>query len=97
VIRIGNKQNITLLQLEGLKNADMYEPKYPGVSLFSEQEMILLKEVMDRAARHRNKAHQQALELACTKAAEKLSLQSVPDNKLAFLRELITDYVALSR
>lgn len=97
VIRMGSKQNVTLRQLEGLKNAVSYEPKYPGVTSFSEEEMILLKEVMDRAARHRNRAHNEALALACSKAAEKLSLSQVPANHLAFLRDLITDYVALSR
>lgn len=97
VIRLNNKVNVSLEQLENMRSSDGYEPVFEKAVYFSEEEMMLFKEVIDRSGRFRNQAHKEALEEAGARAASRIGLDRVPDDRSAFLRTLIRDYVAMSR
>lgn len=96
VIKILKSERVSLhriLQLENLKN---YEPKYPEVSVFSESEMLVFKEVIDRVQRYPGENSDKILDCAIRKAESVMGL-SVKTRNLDFLKTLIKDYVALTR
>jgi len=97
VIRKNNKTLIRLEQLESLKSIQDHDLSYKYANAFTEDEMMLVKEVLDRYSRFRNAAHKDALNLVAQRAAEKLRLDEVPGDKIKFLKTLIKDYIALSR
>lgn len=96
VIKVMKSERFSLhriLQLENLKN---YEPKYPEVLTFSENDMLVFKEVIERTVRYPGETSDKILKLAIEKAENIMGLPSKPRN-LDFLRTLIKDYVALTR
>lgn len=97
MIRTSPEQKIKLSDIISIRTVENYNPVYPDVRNFSEADMLLLKEVMDRYNRYRNIAHTEALNEAITIVKEKLNIPEMPADKIQFIRTLIKDYVALSR
>lgn len=97
VIKTSPSQRIHLNDILNIRSLENYVPTYPAVKNFSEQDMLLLKEVMDRSIKYNNDAHVEALSEAAFTVKERLGLEKVPADRIAFIKTLIKDYVALSR
>jgi uncharacterized RDD family membrane protein YckC len=97
VVKIVPSQKIMLSDIMNIRTLNNHIPTYPEVRGFTEQEMLLLKEVMDRNIKHRNASHEMALEHACQAVKKRLNLEKIPADRNSFIRTLIKDYVALSR
>ncbi|MBC8047553.1 MAG: RDD family protein [Fimbriimonadaceae bacterium] len=97
VIKTSADHKIFLTDILSIRTLVNYQPVYPQVRQFSEADMLLLKEVMDRYNQHRNEAHYNALQEAVEIVKEKLQLDKIPSDSIGFIRTLIKDYVALSR
>jgi uncharacterized RDD family membrane protein YckC len=97
VIKTAPEQKIFLNDILSIRSLTNYQPVYPQVKQFTEHDMLLLKEVMDRYNRHRNSAHEAAMVQALTIVKEKLNIENIPSDKIGFIRTLIKDYVAMSR
>ncbi len=97
VIKTNPSQRIQLVDILNIRSLENYVPTYPEVRQFSETEMLLLKEVMDRHLKYRNEAHEDALTEAAYAVKERLQIEKLPSDKVAFIKTLIKDYVALSR
>lgn len=97
VVRIKPSQQLQLRDILNIRTLDTYTPVYPQATLFSEQEMLLFKEAMDKYLKYKNDAHDDALVEVCYAAKERMGLDKVPADKVGFVRTLIKDYVALSR
>lgn len=82
-----------VLELDTLKN---YEPQYSEITAFSEKDMLTIKEVIDRNQKYPGEGAQKALELTLKKIEDNLGIQPTGE-KIAFLKTLIKDYVALTR
>ena len=63
----------------------------------AEEEVFLLKAVVDSYTKYSNPAHKEALDLASLKMKEYLGLASIPADKVAFLKNIIKDYIVLTR
>lgn len=78
------------------KNKD-YEPTYTQVTQLTDDDMLLIKNTIDRIRNKPNKANKKlALDLV-KKAAEILNIEEIPKNKTKFLRTLLKDYIVLTR
>lgn len=97
VIKTNSTQRIGLADILNIRTLENYTPTYPGARQFSEEEMLLLKEVMDKSIKYKNTAHDDALVEACYLVKERLGLEKLPSDKHLFVRTLIKDYVAMSR
>ncbi|MFY0673284.1 MAG: RDD family protein [Bacteroidia bacterium] len=82
-----------LLKFDSLSD---YEVMFPQVVNLSEEEMLLLKEVVGKYSAFRNEAHTLALESTASIIANRLRIDK-PDNNASFLKRLIKDYVVLTR
>jgi len=78
------------------KKQESYKPTYPQVSQLSEKDILLIKEVAERYIKYKNQASLEALDSMIKKIEEHLNINA-PDNKLKFLKDLVTDYVFLTR
>jgi len=96
VVKLANINRISLnsiLKMEALKS---YTPVYPNVVMFKEEEMLLMKETLERFIKFPNENHQEALNKLIKKIEEKLGIIA-PKNKVTFINTLIKDFVSLTR
>lgn len=83
-----------ILKIDSISN---HEVTYPEVRQFSEQDMLLIKKVIERAQKYRNPAHFKIVDELCEKLSQKMELDRIPKKKIKFLKLLIKDYVVLTR
>lgn len=96
VVSTGKSNRLGLAGLLRLENQQDYQATYPAVLNLTEEEVLVLKDVVERARDYRNRAHQLAVEAAVKKVKHKLGLEPEQRN-MAFLQTVIRDYVMLSR
>lgn len=86
-------------KLENLTKFDQlsnYEVSYPQVVELKEEDVLLIKEVVDRYKAFPNDAHTLVLETLTTQLTKQLKLEK-PENQISFLKGIIKDYVVLTR
>ncbi len=96
VVKLINVNRFSLnriLSMEKLKN---YTPVYPDVVKFKEEEMLLIKETLDRTMKYENDSHLEARDNLVSKIEEQLGIVAPPDKDL-FLKTLIKDFVSITR
>ena len=97
VIKDRPRMTSSLQNILSIHSLENYQPEYVDVKKFSEAEMLLVKKVIDRANKHPNEAHREALDALVNKISATLQLTTVPKNKIKFLKTIIRDYIALTR
>jgi hypothetical protein len=80
-----------------INTIDDYEPTYPEVRQLSEKDMLLIKTIISRYRKHRNKAHQELINDLVKNLMQQLDVVEPPRDKIAFLKTLIRDYIVLTR
>lgn len=96
---IRNKSNVrySLNDVLSIKNKDSYSPIYPNVTRFTDDDMLLIKNTIQRVKKYPNEETKRfAVELA-DKAATLIGLEETPKKRLEFLQTLLQDYVVLTR
>lgn len=97
VVRTSPRLEVTLTDVLQINTSENYSPVYPAVRQLKEEDVLTIKQVVDRSRRYRNEAHQEALRLTAEKLAELLGLSEVPEDREGFLKTLIKDYIVLTR
>ena len=97
VVRVSNQLSISLRDILRIDSKKSYVPVYPQIKNFREDDIILIKQTLERFLKYKNDAHHDVMVDLTRIMAEKLELSSVPPDKVAFLRTLIKDYIVLTR
>jgi len=97
VIKEKDSNNIFLEEILKLKVKDNVKVVYEKAMLFNEEEMLFIKNTLSRVKKYKNEAHFRALDDLCEKVSDRLNLYETPKNKEAFLKQLIKDYIILTR
>lgn len=98
-IVIKNKSSIqySLKDVLSIKNMENYTPQYPEAIRFTDEDMLLIKNTIQRVKANPNPATKKfAIELA-DESAKLLGLPETPDKRMKFLQTLLQDYVVLTR
>jgi uncharacterized RDD family membrane protein YckC len=96
IIRLINVNSFSLGQLLSMDALKSYSPSYPEVIKFKEEEMLLIKETLERYKKYPNDSHIEALQQLVRKIEGQLNVVA-PADKIQFLNTLIRDYVSLTR
>lgn len=99
VIVIKNKSSIqySLRDVLSIKNQENYTPVYPNATRFTDEDMLLIKNTIQRVKKYPNTETKKfAIELA-DESARLLGLPETPEKRLLFLQTLLHDYVVLTR
>lgn len=97
VIKLKQNLRFGLEDILRINTLDNYEPQYPGVRQYSEQDMLFIKNVLSRYRKYPNAAHGQVIKDLVDRIQQQLGLATVPADKLEFLKVLIRDYIVLTR
>lgn len=96
VIRRNSTRQFHLKDILKIQTIDSYEPFYPEITQLSEQDMLFVKQVLERARRYKNLAHKRAVQELSKHLQETLQVQAKEGHQ-QFLRTLINDYIVLTR
>jgi uncharacterized RDD family membrane protein YckC len=96
VVKLLNINRFSLERILKMEKLKEHTPTYPNVVKFKEEEMLLVKETLDRYKKYPNDSHEDAFKKLVKKIEEQLGVTAPKDKKL-FLATLIKDYVSLTR
>jgi uncharacterized RDD family membrane protein YckC len=97
VIRRHTKLPIQLKDILKIESRSTYEPMYPLITQFKEQDIFLIKNTIERYNRFKNPAHLRALKELSSFFQDRVQCSEPITNDVQFLRTLIKDYVVLTR
>jgi uncharacterized RDD family membrane protein YckC len=97
VIKLRSSRSLKLKDLLNIHSIDNYQPRYPDVRYLSEEDMLLVKSVLERNRKYGNEAHKEALEELVTRLMMVLKINRLQQEKADFLRTLLNDYIVLTR
>jgi uncharacterized RDD family membrane protein YckC len=97
VVRKNPLRDYSIKDVLSIKTNENHVATYPGVTKFTDDDMMLIKRTIGRVESFQNTETKLfAVELA-NKTAEELGLQETPPKKLTFLKTVLDDYVVLTR
>jgi uncharacterized RDD family membrane protein YckC len=100
VIKLGTDRRFRLLDILNISTLDNYTPQYAQVKQLSEEDMLLIKNVIIRYQRYGNYAHYEAVNELFEHLIKVLNITvkaDTPQSKIDFLKMLIKDYIVLTR
>jgi len=98
VIRTKHNLRFRLIDILKINTLDDYQPQYPDVRKLSEQDMLLIKGIINRRRNHPNAAHDEALDLLVDRICGILEIEKpAKRDRVEFLKTLIRDYIVLTR
>lgn len=97
VIKVKFNLRFRLEDIMKINSLADYEPLYPDVRKFTEQDMLLIKSVVARQRQYNNPAHRDAVNTLVRDLMLKLDIVDPPKDKIHFLKTLIRDYIVLTR
>lgn len=97
VIKIKSLTTFQLDRIISLGTTENYEPEYPGVRVFTEKDMLLVKQTLTRFRTYNNDAHRKAVNELAGRLASQLQLERAPRDNVKFLKTVLQDYIVLTR
>lgn len=97
IVRINPTYQPKLESIMNMITSKSYTPKYLDVIKFSEDDILTIKETLDRYNKYKNEAHRYALTTLASKLLRDLNLKEKISDPSVFLRTIIQDYVVLTR
>ena len=102
VIKVKSTQHVNMKELLNIRSFRNYEPTYERVTVFSEEDMLAIKTILNRASRFpKQKDTYQLLQKTAVLAAKKLDLSqekfTSPQQTKQFLHTVLQDYIVLTR
>lgn len=97
VIRLNPNTKYSIRDILKISKTSNYEPVYSQVTQLSDEDMLLIKNAIDRVKKHPNEANKKFILKLVKTVADKLVIDEIPQNKIKFLRTLLKDYIVLTR
>ncbi len=97
VIRVENILQFHLADIVKIETLENYDPIYPEVRQFSEEDMLFIKSFIERYRKYPNEAHQKAMGQLIQKLKTKIGIEEKIPDDIDFLKTLIKDYIVLTR
>ncbi len=97
VVRLSPRMNLTLGDILVMHSQNAYTPVFSQARKLIEEDVILIKNTLDRSRQFRNEAHQQAVTSLAKQVAHILDLDPGIEDSRKFLETILRDYVVLTR
>jgi len=96
VVKIKGERSYSLKDIEELQALSTSEQPFQNLSQFSDQEMVIVKQLLERHQAHPNDVHQKLVRQVANGLAEKLKMEP-PVKAAPFLKNILNAYVAQTR
>lgn len=97
VIAFDKKERVSLSDLLEMQSKEDYTPSFPQVEMLSDADMLLVKGAITRYQKSQNEAYTTAIGELVIKLKTELNIRQKTPDSIAFLRQLLKDYVVLTR
>ena len=97
IIKNRSSLNYTLKDILSIKNQDNHQPTYPNVTRFTDEDMLLIKNTIQRVQKYPNPETKKFAVQLADETAVLLGLSETPAKRMEFLQTLLQDYVVLTR
>ena len=97
VIKTNPRNQMSIKDLLKIQTQENYKPKYEAVVKFTEEDMLLLKNTLDRARSNPNDHYRKLLQKLAEKICAELDIKKVPKKRTEFLKKVLNDYIVLTR
>ena len=97
VIKLKPSTQYSIKDILTIKSKENYETKYPQVVQLSDDDMLLVKNSIERIRSYPNKQHNELITELTKLVSEKLNITTIPKNKVTFLKTVLQDYIVLTR
>ncbi len=100
VIKTGNDKRFSLHDIMNINTLDNYTPQYPQVRQLSEEDMLLIKNVIMRFQKYHNGSHADVIHTLYEHLKKVLEIPlnlKYTNDKIEFFKTLIKDYIVLTR
>ncbi len=98
VIRLNPSNRYTIQDILSIRSTAAHgEPQYPQVVRFTDEDMLLIKNTLERVKLYPNESHHRMVETLTRRVCEDLQVPEPKDDKAVFLRMLLQDYIVLTR
>ena len=97
VIKLTPSTQYSIKDILTIKSKENYETKYPQVVQLSDDDMLLVKNSIERFRSYPNKQHNELITELTNLVSEKLNITTIPKNKVTFLKTVLQDYIVLTR
>jgi uncharacterized RDD family membrane protein YckC len=97
VIKLRPSREYSITDILNIKSKKDYQPTYPQVVSMTDDDMLLIKNSLDRLKKNSNDAHKDLVRKLYDRTVEELGIQEQPDKKVTFLKTVLQDYIVLTR
>ena len=97
VVRKNPSRSFSIQDVLAIKSNDNYEPTYQNVTMYTDEDMMLVKNTITRVEKYRNENTKKLAISLAEKIAADLQLSEAPKKRLKFLKTVLNDYVVLTR
>jgi len=97
VVKIEPTVRLKLQDLLTIHSLDSYTPQYLQAKRLMEEDVLVIKRVLDRYRKFPNEAHGDAMMLLAGRIREILAIDYVQGDERKFLQTVLQDYVVLTR
>lgn len=97
LIKLRPSNEFSITDILNIKSSKDYVPTYPAIVQLSDDDMLLIKNSMDRLKKNPNDSHKKLVRELADLTAEKLGLSNTPEKKITFLKTTLQDYIVLTR
>ncbi|MEO1259868.1 MAG: RDD family protein [Bacteroidota bacterium] len=96
-IRVKSRLHFQLDDILNIQSIENYEPRFPAVKQLREQDVLLIKNTLNRYQNWRNPAHANAIREIAESVSRQLGIEKPNGSQTEFLKTLIRDYIVLTR
>ena len=97
VVRTQTRRRYQLRDLLNIKTVDDHQVLYPAAGILDITQALALKELIVRCDRSPTEGVRNLVEPTAQRVAAHLGLEAIPPRRLEFLRQVLRDYIVLTR
>lgn len=86
-----------LMNIGSSAKSDNYQISYPQVTRYTDEDMLLIKNALERVKKYPNIHHNQFIKDLSNKVCEQLSIDKPIEDEKKFLQKILQDYILLTR
>lgn len=95
VVKERNENEVQLKSIESIEVGE--DIKYPSIIQFSDSDMLLVKQAINRYMNNPHKNNKEVLDELCIRISDKLNVDTKGMKKVDFLNKVLYEYVILTR
>lgn len=97
VVKTESRLALNLSDLLRIETIDQYKPQYPQAKLLQDEDVITIRQTLDRYRNRPNPGNTEALHLLVDRLREYLDIEEIKERPEQFLKILVKDYIVLTR